>query len=212
MSEEPKDLACLNTVEKQAETPNFNPKAFTTHSKHKKKVKANYDYSIAKSMLFPIEQMLGLTDLFGGKMVHLSFDCPTNLRTAFNHETKQNGSSSCQELRRFMSNYVATSMVKKNALGNTMSKIVETNFSIGEMVFNQNVQNRPRRLVNRNPDAVVTDDVLDVACQIGNGQCLEPSVETMIYQPSKMVAPKEYRVCVLHLTEFSKISCWRIKR
>ena len=133
-------------------------------------------------------------------MTHLSFDCPKNLRIAFNHESKANGNSVCKLLQQYMSAYVSASMVKKNALGNmnfgVSKKETVVNVGINALNFTQNVQNRPRRLVNCNPDAVIVDN----RCMIGT--CRKPSVDVMLYQN------KEYRVCSFHSAEYSKCKDW----
>lgn len=210
------NLACLNTIEKTAnltiETPNCNPKAFTTQ---KKKPRKSID-SISESLLFSIDDLVTKQGLFEGKVTHYSFDCPANLRLAFNCAVKANGSSGCKNLVNYMAAYVSATMIKKTALANTLlesgkQKGTVVNVGIGELSFTQNVQSRPRRFVNRNPEAVVTDDVLDGACEIGKGACLEPAIETMIYEPRGSV-PKEYRVCKLHFSSFAGSSCWRVKR
>lgn len=211
------DSACLESKEKHAintidntETPTFNPKAFTTKRKHNHKTKPNYDYSIAKSMLKSIDSSVALEGLFDGDTVHLSFDCPTNLRLAFNAETKHNGTSVCKELTHFMAQYVFSSLVKKHALGNTISKLAETNFTIESMNFTQNVQNRPRRLVSCNSEVVGNDDVeLDNRCMIGS--CRNEAKEVMTYQ-LKGAEAKDFQVCVFHASAFAGNSVWRLKK
>ena len=51
-------------------------------------------------------------DLFGGKMTHLSFDCPENLRIAFKSECKRQGLSVCHLLRNFMTSFIIASRLK----------------------------------------------------------------------------------------------------
>ena len=103
--------------------------------------------SISKSMPSDVEKMLGLDGLFEGDIVHLSFDCPRNLRTAFNSESKANGTSTCKNLQHFMASYVAVSRTKKHALGNTLAKLVDVPFVIENLNFEQYVQSKPRRLL-----------------------------------------------------------------
>ena len=98
-----------------------------------------------------VEKMLGLNGLFEGDIVHLSFDCPKKLRTTFNYESKANGTSTCKKLQHLMASYVVTSKVKKNALGNTLAKLVDVPFVIEILNFEQNVQSRPRRLLRKKP-------------------------------------------------------------
>jgi len=103
--------------------------------------------SIAGSMLRDVASELGLEGLFGGKIVHVSFDCPLNLREAFKTEIMENKSSQCKELQKFMLSYIVVSRLKKHALGNTLGKLVDVPFTIGELNLNQYVQSRPRRYV-----------------------------------------------------------------
>ena len=96
-----------------------------------------------------VEKMLGLDGLFDGYIVHLSFDCPKKLRTTFNYESKANGTSTCKNLQHLMASYVVVSKVKKNALGNTLAKLVDVPFVIKNLNFEQNVQSHPRRLLRK---------------------------------------------------------------
>lgn len=98
-----------------------------------------------------VEKMLGLDGLFDGKLTHLSFDCPNNLRSAFKTESKSNSVSVCKNLQKFMASYVVTSRVKKHALGNTLAKLVDVPFVIENLNFEQYVQSRPRRLLRKKP-------------------------------------------------------------
>jgi hypothetical protein len=197
-----KEEHAINTIE----TPNYNPKAFTTHRKHNHKTKPIYDYSIAESMLKSIDSTLCLDSLFDGNIVHLSFDCPVNLRSAFNAETKHNGTSICKELTHFMAQYVFSSLVKKHALGNTISKIAETNFTIESMNFTQNVQSRPRRLLR---SVEVEGAVASEVCMIGD--CRRPAVDLMVYS-RKGEESVERMVCAFHSSEFAKCKEWSFKR
>ena len=166
---------------------------FTTHKKSPKK----QHLERSKTLLFSIDETLMLSRLYEGEMVHTGFDCPLNLRTAFNRETKANGSSTCQELRHFMAAYVTTSMLQN--LTFTTPKISKRNssVSIGALNFTQNVQSRPRRLVSRNNlGAVVNDD----RCMVG--QCKNNSVDTALYHG------KEYRLCKLHAANYAGAKGW----
>ena len=116
-------------------------------SKHKKNTNSKNGDSIAGSMLREVAEQLGLDGLFDGKIVHVSFDCPLNLRKAFMREIKENGSSACKELQKFMASYVVVSRLKKHALGNTLSKLVDMPVVIENLSLNQYVQSRPRRHV-----------------------------------------------------------------
>jgi len=123
-----------------------NQKQHKNVSKQKQTNKKHAD-SIAGSMLREVASELGLEGLFGGKLVHLSFDCPLNLRKAFKQEIMENKSSQCKELQKFMLSYIVVSRLKKHALGNTLSKLLDMPVSIGELNLNQYVQSRPRRYV-----------------------------------------------------------------
>ena len=100
-------------------------------------------------MLNPIEEMLGLDGLFGGNIVHLSFDCPLNLRKALKAEAKANGASVCKILQYYAVLYVAKSRIEKHALGNTLKRIFDPNFIVGDMNFTQYVQTRRRRRIKK---------------------------------------------------------------
>jgi hypothetical protein len=211
-----KDLACQNTIEKQSslsiDTTNYNPKAFTT----RKKTKPITKDSISSSMPFSIDDLVAKQALFEGGMTHLSFDCPKNLRIALNNAVKQNGTSVCKILAEYSAAYVTATMIKKHALANTkidVAKQTVVNVGIGELSFQQNVQNRPRRFNHNNPETVVHDELEESRCGIGD--CENEATEFMIYQP-KGKAPKEYKVCNLHFHDLLKTDVsgkfWRAKR
>jgi len=101
--------------------------------------------SIAGSMLQNVAGELGLEGLFEGKIKHAYFDCPINLREAFKQEAKLNGSSVCKELQKFQLSYIVASRIKKHALGNIMSKIVDLPVTIQSLNLNQYVQSSVRR-------------------------------------------------------------------
>lgn len=66
-------------------------------------------------------------DLFGGDIVHLSFDCPRNLRDAFNQAVWAAGGTSCQVLRKFMVVTVEAQKYGKACLSNTLQPVnIET--------------------------------------------------------------------------------------
>jgi hypothetical protein len=115
--------------------PNFNPNAFTTAKKHKN--------SISASNLFTIDDLVTKQTLFEGNMVHLSVDCPFNLRTAFNNACKANGTSTCKIIQQFAANYIMATTIKEHALANTNldtgKKLSSTTVNIGisEMNFNR---------------------------------------------------------------------------
>jgi hypothetical protein len=178
----------------------FFPKIFTTHPKNgkrRKNKKTIYEDSIAKSLLPSIEKTLGLTDLFGGKIVHVSFDCPNNLRIAFNEACKFENRSSCKIQQEIMASHVIAVQTKKHALGNTMSRLVDANFTIENLNFGQYVQSRPRRLIrNVEPETLTSSGLL--TCQIGNGTCLNQAIGKGVY----LKTGKEYRLCKVHLESF----------
>ena len=212
----PKDLAFQNPTEEHGylinEQPiNYNPKAFTT--KHNKKAKTTMDLRIAESMPFSIDDLATKQALFNGEMTHLSFDCPKNLRTALNNAVKQNGTSVCKILCEYSVAYVTATMIKKHALANTKiepdRKETVVNVAIGELSFTQNVQNRPRRIVNCNSNAIVNDSELENRCMIGS--CKNEATSVMIYHPKGKVA-KEYQVCAYHSSELVNTSPWSFKR
>jgi hypothetical protein len=120
------------------------------HKKHKQK----QTDSSAPSMLFDgvlEEQFKGL---FGGKVVHMSFDCPENLRKAFVETVKLEKSSACKILQKYMALHVLKATLTKHALGTTLSMLVDVPLRVGEVRFEQYVQSRPRRFGG----SVVVDD------------------------------------------------------
>ena len=119
----------------------------TKRQKTNNKNNNSNSHSIAGSMLHEVAEQLGLDGLFDGKIVHVSFDCPYNLREAFKHEIISNRTSQCKELQKFMLSYIVVSRLKKHALGNTLSKLVDVPFTIENLSLNQYVQSRPRRYV-----------------------------------------------------------------
>jgi len=70
---------------------------------------------------------LPFADLLGGKIVHVSFDCPENLRKAFNSATKANATSSCHTYRGFMQTYIVASHYRKACFPNTNEPVVIEN-------------------------------------------------------------------------------------
>ena len=101
--------------------------------------------SSALSMLFDGLLEERFKGLFGGKIVHLSFDCPENLRNAFNETVKAKGESACKILQKYMALHVLKTTLEKHALGNTLSMLVDVPLRVGEVRFEQYVQSRPRR-------------------------------------------------------------------
>lgn len=154
---------------KTKEKNGFSPKIFTTHPKNgkprKNKTAKTIEEGIAPSNLFSIEKMLGLNGLFDGELKHVSFDCPTNLREAFKHATRENGTSYCKELQKYIICYVATHHAEKMAFGNTLSKILKPKLVIENLNFEQYVQSRPRRLIRGRQSVANGEAVLSLEQQ-----------------------------------------------
>jgi hypothetical protein len=110
--------------------------------------------SSAPSMLFDGLLEERFKGLFGGKIVHMSFDCPENLRKAFVETVKLEKSSACKILQKYMALHVLKTTLTKHALGNTLSLLVDVPLRVGEVRFEQYVQSRPRRFGG----SVVVDD------------------------------------------------------
>jgi hypothetical protein len=169
---------------------------FTTHPKSgrrrkNRKTNANKD-SIAKSSLFPIEQILGLDGLFDGKITHFSFDIPLTLRKAFVDELKRNGDSGCKLLVKAVLSYVAVSKLRRQSLGDTLSKALDVGFVIQNLNFEQNVQSRPRRYI-RDRSAVALDDN-EVTC--GYRDCNRKAIARGVFQNQR-----EYVLCEVRLKQ-----------
>lgn len=86
------------------------------------------------------EACLPFADLLGGPIVHLSFDTPKNLRTAFNSAAKANGTSACHVLRGFMQVYIVADHYRKACFPNTNKPVV-----IEKLVMPTYVKKRVRR-------------------------------------------------------------------
>lgn len=193
---ESKEKDCYSpkkTIEKEVLTP----KVFITYSKSGKrrknrKIELSKD-SITKSSLFPIEQMLGITDLYGGKTTHFSFDIPLGMRKAFVRELKDNGDSGCQFLTKQVCTYIVISKLRKQSLGDTLSRIVDIDFAIQNLNFQQNVQSRPRRYI-RNTEAVTED-------KCGFHDCFSKAVAKGVWRKQK-----EFLLCEVHLNQAKKDS------
>jgi len=131
---------------------------------------SNSSNSIENSMLFGVEnwdrerlakwfvneemgkfvafvKLLDGYDLLGGDIVHLSFDCPRNLREYFNQVARRKAGSSCKLLRSFMLKTIAQHVLEKHALGNTLSDVVPSVFNVPAIVMPTYVQSRVRRYV-----------------------------------------------------------------
>jgi hypothetical protein len=153
---------------------------------------------IAKSRLFPIEETLELDGLFDGKLYHLSFDCPKNLALAFKQETRDNGTSICKELQKYMLSYVSSARMQKTAFGNTISRVLKPSLTIENLNFEQYCQTRPRRYV-RNVEPVDVTRNLEVACEVAG--CRNAALSEAVYLPRDEL----YRVCEVHLSEFRRL-------
>jgi hypothetical protein len=190
----------------------FSPKIFTTNSKNGKRrpnKKTIIEDSIAKSMLSSIDANLDKSELFGGNIVHTSFDCPKNLREATKQAAKANGSSLCQILRLLMLAYVKSEYVKKHALSNTLTTD-KPSIVIESLNSYQYVQNRPRRLNRQVEPQNITIDGLP-KCEIGD--CRNAAVDVLIYQPRGKEA-KKYPVCLMHETKLlnERGTVWRLSK
>ena len=127
-------------------------------------------HSIAGSMLFEVENRYGKKvtkwladeklrklnkfceliadyDLFGGGIVHESFDIPRNLREAFKQVARRKYGSMCKAYLLFSAFEVAEHLLKKHALGNTLSDIVPMVLNVPKVELPVYIQSRPRRYV-----------------------------------------------------------------
>jgi hypothetical protein len=103
-----------------------------------------------QNQLYPLAQSIAgsmpwFSDLFGGKTVHLSFDCPKNSRNAFNWAKEQTGEDGCEILRRFMALYILRVIIEKHVLGNTLMRVVNMPLWVDRVEYNQFFE-RPRRV------------------------------------------------------------------
>jgi hypothetical protein len=151
-----------------------------------------------------VEKLLGLEGLFKGKIVHFSFDCPEKLRDAFVEESKANGTSACKEGQKLMASYVVTSRVKKRALGNTLSKLVDVPFTIENLNFEQYVQSRPRRLLRKNGESKPGK----------SNQCTIARCRNIAVGKGTYLRKNEtYQLCENHIREFSSMPLeWKVVR
>jgi hypothetical protein len=107
------------------------------------------------------------SDLFGGKKVHYSFDCPKNLRDAFNWAKKQTGEDGCEILRRFMALYVTKVIIEKHALGNTLMRVLNTPLWVDRVEYNQFFE-RARRINVFGRDEHARREIDGYPCQLKN--------------------------------------------
>ena len=145
-----------------------------------------------------------MEDLFKGKMTHLSFDCPKTLREAFKQECKCNGTSVCKELQKYQLSYIATSRIKRHALGNTLSKALAVDFTIENLNFEQYVQSRPRRFLKQD---VCSDSAKPTLCNIGD--CRNVAVGAGLYLPKN----ETRQLCKVHFDVYCSMpKTWKIFR
>ena len=105
-------------------------------------------------------------DLLGGDVVHLSFDCPRNLREYFNQVARRKYGSTCRALRKFMLIECVEDILKKHALGNTLADVVPSVFNVPQIVMPTYVQSRVRRYV-KSEDVSVRDEDDEFINQFG---------------------------------------------
>jgi len=134
-------------------------------------------------------KLLDDIDLLGGDIVHLSFDCPRNLREYFNQVARRKYGSSCRVLRSFMLKIIAQHVLEKHALGNTLSDVVPSVFNVPQIVMPTYVQSRPRRYVK---------DSRFVSCQARG--CRERA-EFRFYHYNGNV----YLLCRRHVEEYKRL-------
>jgi len=134
-------------------------------------------------------KLLDGIDLLGGDIVHLSFDCPRNLREYFNKVARRKYGSSCRALRSFMLKIIAQHVLEKHALGNTLSDVVPSVFNVPQIVMPTYVQSRPRRYVK---------DSRFVSCQARG--CKEHA-EFRFYHYNGNV----YLLCRRHVEEYRRL-------
>jgi hypothetical protein len=190
-----KEKDCYST-KKNTEKEVLHPKIFTTHPKKGKRRRnkkiLNYEDSVAKSSLFPIEKIFGLNGLFDGEMTHFSFDIPLALRKVFVDELKHNGDSGCKILVKTVVSYVVVSKLRRQSFGDTLSKVLDVGFVIPNLNFEQNVQSRPRRYLRAGSAAAVDDN--RVTC--GYRDCNSEAIATGVFQKQK-----EFMLCEVHLKQ-----------
>jgi hypothetical protein len=108
----------------------------------KKPDKSFHPNQTDQNQLHPFSQSIAgsmpwFSDLFGGKKVHYSFDCPENLRKAFNWAKEQTGEDGCEILRRFMALYILRVSIEKHAYGNTLMRLVNMPLWVDRVEYNQ---------------------------------------------------------------------------
>lgn len=197
------------------EKDSFSSKIFTTAPKSGRrkpnKRKQIYEDSKAKSYLSSIEQELGIEGLLEGDEVKSCFKTYKKLRDDFKKECKANGTSVCEELNHLEASYIIQSRMKKLSLSNTMSKLVDTRFSVGSINFTQQIQSRPRRYIQKpeiviEPEPEVSTVSLCGIC-IGGKPCGKPAIAKGTYRSYKgkeEYVTKEFLVCQFHYQSYVK--------
>jgi hypothetical protein len=141
---------------------------------------------------------LPFVDLLNGRIVHVSFDCPENLREAFNSATKANGTSTCFVLRGFMQTYVVTAHYQEACFSNTKKPIV-----IEKLVMPTFVKTRVRRIKTKE----VFEEENETIAFCGVGNCKKTAVARGIWLQTKL----EYNLCSLHLAgALSNPKSWQV--
>jgi hypothetical protein len=139
---------------------------------------------------------LPCSDLLGGKIVHVSFDCPENLREAFNQATKANGTSTCFVLRSFMQTFVVSAHYGEACFPNTKKPIVVEN-----LVLPTFVKNRVRRY--KTTEYIDEEKTVRVCTVAG---CKNEAVAKALWLPRN----EKHEVCLEHLAEaISNPRQWR---
>lgn len=88
-----------------------------------------------------VKACLPFSDLLDGPIVHLSFDCPKNLRLAFKQATHSTGQTVCFVLRGFMQQYIVSQHYRKACFPNTLQPV-----KIENMILPTYVKSRVRRV------------------------------------------------------------------
>lgn len=168
----------------------------TRRKRKKHNASSPIEDSISRSMLATIEKELDLDGLFDGEIVHLSFDCPRRLRDALVYEARDNGDSVCKVLQHKGFSYVVGSRIKKHALGSTLRHLLDVDFNIENLSFQQYNQSRPRRIIKEKTTEASEEQA---TCQIGQGECKEVAIGEGIYKKTG----KKYRLCRMHMNYFA---------
>ena len=143
-----------------------------------------------------VKACLPFVDLLNGRIVHVSFDCPINLRKAFNSATKANGTSTCFVLRGFMQAYVITAHYQEACFPNTKKPIV-----IENLVMPTFVKSKVRRI----KEIVEEETIAFDKCAFDT--CKKQAVAKGVW----LETVKVYNLCSAHLdTARSNPKSWRV--